>query len=71
MAEIINHNHDGVNSVRLAGGNIEKAPQSAMTAATAGTAGGTYTSTEQGLINNHTTRINELETKLRNLGFLL
>jgi hypothetical protein len=42
----------------------------ALTAASAATVGATYTATEQGVVNNTRTRVNELETKLKALGIL-
>lgn len=66
------HTHDGTNSDQLdLKKSVYNAPQTALTSATGTTAGGTYTATEQNLINNHTTRLNELETKLRALGLIL
>jgi uncharacterized protein YciI len=41
-----------------------------LTAVNAAAVGATYTATEQGVITNLRTRLNELETKLRDLGLL-
>lgn len=42
----------------------------ALTAANATAVGAVWTATEQGVVNNMRTRLNELETKLRDLGLL-
>lgn len=64
------HEHTGVDSPQI---DLKRAvynsPQEAITPAT-GTAGGTYSATEQGIINAHTATINEIITKLQNLGLL-
>ena len=63
------HKHNGIDSPRIPGSSIVGAPQEAVTAIS-GTAGGTYGGTEQGLINAHTTAINDIITKLENLKLL-
>jgi len=49
--------------------DVENAPQSAVTPVS-GTAGATYTSTERAIINDTTTALNDLITKLQALGIL-
>lgn len=64
------HRHNGVDSPKLAfADTIERAPQAAVDQV-AGTAGGTYTSSEQTIINNTVTSLNDLITKLQDLGIL-
>lgn len=49
---------------------LERIPQPALTADAALTVDDTYTTQERDMIQNHTTRINEIEARLRVLGFL-
>ena len=63
------HKHNGIDTPRLPGSSIVGAPQPAVTAVE-GTASGTYGATEQGIINAHTTAINDIITKLENLKLL-
>lgn len=42
----------------------------ALTAANASAVGATYTATEQAVLTNTRTRVNELETKLKDLGLI-
>lgn len=69
-----NHEHNGIDSKRINGRNIFNAPQTAMTtaSATALSTGGaaTLSTSDQTIIDNMRTRINELETKLQALGLL-
>lgn len=51
-------------------GKTPVAKPAAPTAASAATVTATYTATEQGVINNTRTRVNEIETALKNLGLL-
>lgn len=67
---VTSHTHNGSDSATIQGHNLSMAPQSAITTATGGTAGATYTSTEQGLLNNAITRIADLEKKLQILGLI-
>lgn len=64
------HEHNGTDSPQLFAGDLQRAPQTALTADTGDTAGATYTTTEQGMIANLQTRVNELEDKLQDLGLL-
>ncbi len=65
------HLHNGTDSQKLyLGDAVINAPQSALTAGTSSTAGATYTTTEQSIINNLKTRVAELETKFKDLGLL-
>ena len=67
------HIHSGTDSQQIDGFNVKNAPQSALTTATTGiSSGGTeaMTTSDANILNNMRTRINELETKLRNLGLL-
>lgn len=65
-----NHTHNGTDAPRLQFSEaIENAPQEAVDAIT-GTASGTYGATEQTLINNLKTTVNELLTKLENIGII-
>lgn len=65
------HFHTGTHrdGKRLNGKSLLKAPQEAIADIT-GTADGTYSGTEQNLINDHTDAINAIITTLRNLGFI-
>lgn len=66
-----NHLHNGTDAPKLQFSDaIENAPQEALTAKDTNTAGATYTTTEQALINNLATRLNELEEKLQTLGII-
>lgn len=66
-----NHIHNGIDAPKLyANESIENAPQSALTTGTSAIAGSSYTTIEQGMINNLKTRVAELELKLKNLGLL-
>lgn len=54
-------------------GFFGKAPvvkPTALTAADASAVGATYTATEQAVVVNTRTRVNELETKLKDLGLI-
>jgi hypothetical protein len=51
-------------------GKAPVAKPSALTAASGSTVGATFTATEQGVVNNTRTRVNEIETALKNLGIL-
>lgn len=64
------HKHTGVDSPKIFAGDLENAPQEALTTGTSSTAGATYTTTEQDMINNLKTRVAELELKLQTLGLL-
>lgn len=65
------HEHTGTDSPKLyAGKALVGAPQDQLTASTGTTAGGTYTSNEQDIINNLIVRVDELELKLQTLGLL-
>jgi len=70
MNPILPHNHNGTDSPQL---SIQDAfinvPQATITPVS-GSAGGTYTGTEQALINSTKTQLNELITKLETLGLL-
>lgn len=60
------HTHNGTDSPKVDGVNIVNAPQSALT--TASTAG--LSSVDATVIDNIRTRVNELETKLRDLHLI-
>jgi len=63
------HTHDGINSPLIENAAIAgalNAPQSALTAAN----NGSLSSADATIISNMRTRINELETKLQNMGLL-
>jgi hypothetical protein len=55
---------------KVPGKNLYHAPQPALTPDIGGSAGGTYNSTAENLINNHTTRIDQIEAALIKLGLL-
>lgn len=70
MNPITPHRHNDVDSPKLyLGESIINAPQAAVTPVS-GSAGGTYTGTEQALINSTKTQLNELIVKLQTLGLL-
>lgn len=65
-----NHTHNGTDAPKLIISDaIENAPQAAVTQVS-GTASGTYGATEQAMINNTKTAVNDLITKLQTLGIL-
>lgn len=64
------HTHNGVDSEKLeAKDSLNNAPQQTVAQIT-GTAGGTYTSTEQVIINNLKSSLNDLIQKLETIGLL-
>jgi len=71
MDTIKPHNHDGTSLDKLyAGDSLRNAPQEALTTGTILTAGASYGTNEQSMLNNFKARIAELETKLQTLGLL-
>lgn len=63
------HRHTTTDVGQLnAGESLIGAPQTAITAEFIGTAGATYGTTEQNLINNDHQRINDIYKKLQNLN---
>lgn len=68
------HEHNGKDSKKVKGRNLERAPQSKLITAsvTALTTGGgaVLSVSDQTIIDNMRTRINELETRLQALGLL-
>jgi len=70
MNPITPHTHNGTDSPQLSMQDaFVNVPISTVTPVS-GTAGGTYTGTEQAIINSLTTTVNELITKLETLGLL-
>lgn len=70
MNPVTPHRHNDVDSPRIILQDVlVNAPQAAVTPVS-GSAGGTYTSNEQNLINSTKTQLNELITKLQTLGLL-
>ncbi len=70
MPPLTPHRHNGSDSPKLYfGESIQRAPQEAVTAVS-GTAGGTYGSAEQLILNDTATSLNDLITKLQNLGII-
>ena len=70
MPPLTPHRHNGSDAPKLYfGESMQRAPQEAVTALS-GTAGGTYTASEQTLINDTVTSVNDLITKLQTLGIL-
>ena len=69
-----NHEHNGVDSKRLTARSLQGVPQDAMTSKnnTALSTGGAavLNTSDQTVIDNMRTRINELETKLQAIGIL-
>ena len=55
---------------QIQGHQMVFAPIQPITAQVGGPATGTYNSTAEGLINNHTARINDIENALIKLGLL-
>lgn len=71
MENLKPHGHTGTDAQKLRFNEaIENAPQEALTTGTVATAGATYTTNEQDMINNLKTRVAEIETKLQALGVL-
>lgn len=66
---IQNHEHNGIDSKQLTGRVFINAPFDAI-ADISGSAGATYTSTEQTIINNQTIAINSILSTLRSLQII-
>jgi hypothetical protein len=64
-----NHEHNGVDAKKLSGRSFVNAPQPTINSIT-DTAGATYTSTEQGMINDLKDNVNEIIVALQNLGLM-
>lgn len=65
-----NHTHNGTDAPKLfAGGALENCPQESIDEIT-GTADATYSATEQQMINDLKTTVNELLQKLQTIGIL-
>lgn len=65
-----NHTHSGTDSPKLVFQDaMENAPQEAIPQVT-GSASGTYGATEQTLINTLKNTVNDLLTKLENIGII-
>lgn len=66
------HEHNGKDSRKVKGKNLDRAPQAKMTTASAialSTGGSaTLSTSDQTILDNMRTRINELESKLQALG---
>ncbi len=70
MDKIPNHLHNGTDAPKLVFSEaIESAPQASI-AQVSGTADGTYSTNEQTLINDLKTTVNDLLTKLANIGII-
>jgi hypothetical protein len=67
--KIPQHKHNGIDSSRIPGSSLIGAPGAAVTSIS-GTAGGTYTATEQSMLNSQKTAINSIITTLRNLKLI-
>lgn len=70
IKEAVSSHVHGVNAGKVWGKYLRNAPQTTMTTADGSSADATYSANEQSLINNHTTRINEIETILTNLNLI-
>lgn len=70
MEQVQYHKHTGVDSPRISGSSIDGAPLAALTVKTALSPGGSYTASEQTIIANLQTRLNELESRLQSIGLL-
>jgi len=72
--KLMQHEHNGFDTKKIKGSNIAKAPQTPLTTADAtalSTGGGAVLSTsDQTVLDNMRTRLNELESKLQILGLL-
>lgn len=70
MENLKSHSHNGTDSPKLVmQESFENVPQEAIEQII-GTASGTYGATEQTLINNLKDTVNELLTKLENIGII-
>ncbi len=70
MENLKAHKHTGTDSEQLyAGEALLNCPQEAI-AQVSGTADGTYSANEQTLINDLKTTVNDLLTKLQNVGII-
>jgi len=71
MESVIDHKHNGTDSRKLKAKEcLENTPQAAVSQVT-GSAGATYGATEQSMINQNKTAINDLITKLQAIGLVL
>ena len=75
ITELKYHLHNGTDSPKIDGNNLLNAPQLALTSEVVGTltSGGANNlkTADQLILVNMQTRINELETKLKDLHFIL
>ncbi len=70
MDKTPNHLHNGTDAPKLRFNEaIESAPQASIAQVT-GTADGTYSANEQTMINDLKTTVNDLLTKLQNVGII-
>lgn len=71
MDSVIDHKHNGIDSRKLKAKEcLDSVPQAAVTQVS-GSAGATYGATEQSMINQNATAINDLLTKLQSIGLIL
>jgi hypothetical protein len=64
------HRHNGIDSERVDIRDLFKHKKDSLTTADTNTADGTYGATEQNIINNLQTRLNELEAILQKFGII-
>lgn len=71
MESVIDHKHNGLDSRKLKAKEcLDSVPQAVVTPVS-GTAGATYGATEQSMINDNKTAINDLILKLQAIGLVL
>jgi hypothetical protein len=69
MDKVVPHTHNGVDAPQIDGSSFVGAPQTAEPLI-GGTAGASYTATEQSIINSTKATVNSLIAKLQNLGLI-
>ena len=70
MNPLTPHQHNGTDSPKLyASDALENAPQASVSN-TGSSAGATYTTAEQSIINSHTATLTDLINKLKTLGLI-
>jgi hypothetical protein len=68
------HNHDGVNTEQIDGRNLRNSPQESLSTQVGGTlssgGAGTLSTGDSQILASVITRLNELEDRLKKLGFI-
>lgn len=64
------HTHNGVDTPQINTSDLFGVPISSITAKNTDSPGATYSSTEQAIISNLQSRVNDLESRLQSLGLI-